>query len=131
MKKLLLFVLIVGMFLFYPLLGYAQIYDGLVWSTVPIKERRPDYSDGGIARCPIFTFVQVFIGEKSLLIGILFPIEDISIMVTDVKTGWIIYSETSVDSDRVLINFDAKDIGIYQIDIIVDDISLYGDFSFK
>ena len=130
MKKILLFVLAIGVFLSYPLLGYAQIYDGLVWNAVPIKERRPDYSDGGIARSPIFTLAQAFVSEKVLLVEILCLVDDVSIMVTDVKTGRIVYSETFMETDKVLINLEAADVGVYQVDIIADDVSMYGEFSF-
>ena len=50
--------------------------------------------------------------------------------VTDVKTGRIVYSETFMETDKVLINLEAADVGVYQVDIIADDVSMYGEFSF-
>lgn len=67
MKKLLLFISIVVIILFYSSFCFAQFNDKLSWSAIPIKHNGSTY-DGGIKRSPTAIFAKAYINEKACLL---------------------------------------------------------------
>lgn len=130
MKKLLLFISIVGVILFYSSSCFAQINDKLSWSAVPIKHKGSIYN-GGIKRSPTVIFAKAYINEKALFIEFISSFDNAIITVTNMYTNLDVYSESSSGSEKVLIDLENEEAGKYRVDIIIDETFLYGEFYFK
>lgn len=130
MKKLFLLISIVGVILSHSLSCYAQLNDNLSWSVVPVKKKGPVYS-GGIKRSPAATFAKAYINEKALLIEFASPFDNAIITVTNMYTNHVVYSESSSGTEKVLVDLENEEAGLYQVDIVMDEIFLYGEFLFK
>lgn len=132
MKKLLLLIPIVGIILSHSLSCYAQFNDKLNWSAVPFKQKNPDYGNV-VTRSPAAsaTFAKAYINEKALLIEFTSPFDNAIITVTNMYTNHVVYSESSSGSEKVLVDLENEEAGLYQVDIVLDEIFLYGEFLFK
>ena len=129
MKELLLSTSIIGIILFSPFPSYAQYCDGLSWNAIPIKTQTSNGNEGAIARNPAFTFPQVHINKKILLIEFLSLIDNAELTVMNINTGKMVHFEVCIMTDKCLIDLGAEDVGLYQIEITVDNTIFYGKFS--
>lgn len=130
MKKLLSLISIVGIVLFHSSFCYAQFNYNMSWSVIPVKHKNPDYDDV-VTRSSTTTFVKVCISEKALLIEFTSPLDNAIITVTNMYTNLIVYSESSSGSEKVLVDLENEEAGLYQVDIVMDEIFLFGEFYFK
>lgn len=121
-----------GITLSHSLSCYAQFNDKLSWSAVPFKRKNPDYGDV-VTRTPVVaaTYANAYINDEALLIEFASPLDNAIITVTNMYTNLVVYSESYSGSEKVLVDLKNEEVGLYQVDIVIDEIFLYGEFYFK
>lgn len=83
----------------------------------------------GIFRCPIIKPAAASIYDRTITVDFLNSEEDVMIVVTNLATGEIIFSESFVATDTAIFELNAEIGANCKIEIITESWSLEGEFS--